>query len=208
VVSEVLVTPNNNLSVVACDSGSDKCIDFMGIAKSMHEVKDIILQVWDRVVFHRENKIGKQLDNLTKALPILEKLNAMEKEGALGPEKAELLRRKLSEGVLGFVEAGAIITEINTRATLEPRKIMAPERKLLVGPDLSSQMEKEKVDRDRHIEDEVAPKPKASTKKKQSIPEPIGEVVENEDIEALLDDPGVKKLFALMKNKSQKFEKQ
>lgn len=54
----VLKTNSSDLIVLACDSGSDKAFDFLGLAKVVEQVKDIIISVWDRVVFYREKKLS------------------------------------------------------------------------------------------------------------------------------------------------------
>ena len=42
----------NDLVVLACDSGSDKSFDFLGLASVMEQAKEIIINIWDRVVFY------------------------------------------------------------------------------------------------------------------------------------------------------------
>lgn len=59
--------------------------------------------------------------------------------GHLEPERAELLKRQVTNGATTFIQCGAIIPEIEERATsYDPRKLMAPEPKLLSAPGGSS----------------------------------------------------------------------
>jgi hypothetical protein len=53
---------NIQLSVISCDSGSDKSFDFLGAAKSIEAVKEIILGLWDKVIFYKEDKTNKKLE--------------------------------------------------------------------------------------------------------------------------------------------------
>jgi hypothetical protein len=123
----------STLSVVGCDSGSDKSFDFLGLASVIDGVKEILIAAWDRIVFYRERKIEARLELINKSLPIIEQISAMEDQRAIGPEQAEILRRRVTEGVTLFVEAGVVIPEISQRSSYNPRHLLAPEPKLLVA---------------------------------------------------------------------------
>lgn len=124
----------DDLSVVALDSGSDKSFDFLGAAKVVTAVKELIIELWDRIVFHKERKLIYQAEAITKALPVFEKINSLQQEGKIQPEKGELMRRSLEDGVSKFIKVGAIIPEFENRSNHNPRQIMLPERKLIAYP--------------------------------------------------------------------------
>jgi hypothetical protein len=121
----------DTLSVIGCDSGSDKSIDFLGIARGIEAIRALFVALWDRVVFYPEFKHGKQIDVVVQSLPAFEKLAQLEEAKVIGPEQAELLRRKLLGGSEKFVRAGIVTHDITVRAQLAPRELMAPEQKLL-----------------------------------------------------------------------------
>lgn len=121
------------LSVVACDSGSDKSFDFLGVAKVIECVKEVILSLWDRVVFFRERKFSERIDLIAKSLPVIDRIGELEQDKKLGPEQAEILRRNIFEGVHKFTESGAIIPEIEERTHYNPRLLMSPIQKLLTS---------------------------------------------------------------------------
>ena len=128
------LTPQE-LSVVACDSGSDKSFELLGVAKAIDSAKEIIVSIWDRVVFFKERKMETQIELIAKSLPIIDHIGQLERENKLGPEEAEILRRKVTEGASKFIQCGAIIPEIEERAaSYNPRVLMAPESKLLSAP--------------------------------------------------------------------------
>jgi len=124
-------TSNNDLSVAAIDSGSDKSFDFLGAAKLMESIKELIIGLWDRVVFFREKKLSERLDLITKSLPIIEKIIEMEQSGNISPEQAEILKRNIVTAANNFISAGAIIPELTEYSTYNPRQLMTPEPKLL-----------------------------------------------------------------------------
>lgn len=128
---ETLGLPTNDLSVLACDSGSDNTFDFLGGAKIVESVKELILALWDRVVFYRERQMSERIDLIAKSLPLCEKITAMESEKKLEPEKAEILRRQVIEGATKFIESGMTIPEIEAGTEHNPRALLAPSPKLL-----------------------------------------------------------------------------
>lgn len=127
--------PENTLTVLSCDSGSDKSFDFLGAAKVMQGVKDLVLALWDRVVFYREAKISQRLELIAESLPILAKIAELEKNESLGREQAELIRRRVLEGATQFVSSRSTIPEMGQRSQFDPRQLMAPEPKLLTSGD-------------------------------------------------------------------------
>ena len=129
---------DQQMILLACDSGSDKSFDLLGIAKLVEAVKEIILSLWDRVVFFREQKMGVRLELVASKLPIIEKISEMEKAGNLEREQAEILRRDIGLGAEKFINAGAIIPEIESHSHFNPRQLMSPEPKLLAMPSTPS----------------------------------------------------------------------
>lgn len=121
----------NALIVLTCDSGSDKSFDLLGAAKVITGVKEIILSLWDRIVFYREAQVSQRLELITASLPILEELSHLQNSNAITPEQAELLRRKVLDGVGQFIASGATIPEMGDRSHVNPRQLMAAEPKLL-----------------------------------------------------------------------------
>jgi hypothetical protein len=127
--------PANTLSVAAMDSGSDKSFDFVGLAPAIKAVKDIVLSLWDRVVFYRGKQLEARFAMIERSLPVLERVAALRERGVIGPEEAEILRRKLLSGVKKFLEAGCTIPEIDDNEFERARALLAPSPKLLSNPD-------------------------------------------------------------------------
>ena len=162
-------TPSESVTVIACDSGSDKSFDFLGAAKVMEALKEVILSLWDRIVFYRELQIAERLELVAQSLPIMEKIGILEQEKRLGREQAELLRRDVLSGVTKFVESGATIPELEERAHFSPRLLLSPVQKLLVAsrdddlpskstgsPDIPNRLVEESEQAQELSEDEVS----------------------------------------------------
>lgn len=133
-----------DLAVISCDAGSDKSFDFLGLAKIVDCVKQVILSFWDKVVYFREDKTGKQLELIANSLPILDQIAGLKQAGKLEPEKAELLKRQVVESITKFARAGVTIPEVEQFTVYNPRQLMQPERKLLRAGGQVESAEKER----------------------------------------------------------------
>lgn len=122
------------LSVIACDSGSDKTFELMGAAPVVGALRALLLSVWDRVVFYRELPAAQRYRHAAESLPILGRIREAEAQGRMAREQAELLRRRIVEGTGRFLASGATIPELQERAYANPRTLMAPAPKLLAPP--------------------------------------------------------------------------
>lgn len=125
------------LAIGAIDSGSDKSFDLFGAAALMKEFRELIVSLWGLVVFHREHQLGRRLELLASALPILERVNELEQANKLGREEAQIIRNSFVEGTRKFVAAGVMTEDLEAHATHNPRTLLAPEPKLLTGPSFS-----------------------------------------------------------------------
>lgn len=119
------------ISVVGCDSGSDKTFELMGEARVVDELRALIVAVWDRVVFYRSLPAAQRYRLAAESLPVLDRIRERESSGLMAPEQAELLRRRIVEGTGRFLVSGATIPELQERAYANPRTLMAPAPKLL-----------------------------------------------------------------------------
>lgn len=124
----------NGLSVVACDSGSDKTFELLGAAPVIAAVRGLLLDVWDRVVFHREVAVPQRYRLAAESLPVLERVKDQARDGRISPEQAELLRRRIVEGTGRFLAAGATLPDLAERAYANPRTLLAPAPRLLAPP--------------------------------------------------------------------------
>lgn len=123
----------STLSVIGCDSGSDKSFDFLGLAKLMECVERLIGTIWDRTFFYRERQFDERLELVAKSLPIIERISVMEQQRQLEPEMAEVLRRNIFDGTNKFLQSGATIPKIEDKSEYNPKALLSPIQKLLVA---------------------------------------------------------------------------
>lgn len=131
VCSKVEKQPNSNLTMVACDSGSDKSFSFTGFSAAVERLKDTIILIWERAVFYKEMQGSHRIKNIAESLPILKEISEMHENDNLSAEEAEILKRQTINSVTQFLEAGIITPEISEMTSFNPRQLLAPEPKLL-----------------------------------------------------------------------------
>jgi hypothetical protein len=127
-----------DLIVLACDSGSDKSFDFLGLAKMMEQVRKFVIAIWDRRVFYRHMHASQCIALIAQSLPVVERIEELKRSNAIDPEQAELLKRKTLQGATMFLESGIYIDEMAHESNHSPRQLMRPEPKLLAAPQSSS----------------------------------------------------------------------
>ncbi|HEX8320119.1 hypothetical protein [Longimicrobium sp.] len=77
----------NGLSVVGCDSGSDKTFELMGAAPVIAAVRELIVSVWDRVVFFRALPAAQRYRQAAESLPVLDLVRERLDAGEIAPEQ-------------------------------------------------------------------------------------------------------------------------
>lgn len=118
------------LRLIGLDSGSDKTFTFQGPEKIIAEVKDFLLQVFDRLAFYRQRKLSFDITIADEALGVLEKLNSAQREGRISVEEAEILRRKILGARTKAVDTGLVTTDMETRS-VNLRLIVGPAQRQL-----------------------------------------------------------------------------
>jgi len=173
VIASINKQPSNDLMVLAIDSGNDKFIDFLGTEKIINGIKDLILSIWDRKVFHRNDRVGADINLIAQSLPVIEDINRLKNEGELESDTAENLVGNVVKAATQFIESGVLIPEINAQASHDPRELMKPEPGLLVS---QAQIVDEGITIDSNIESketELSEKHEASQQSGES--EALGE---------------------------------
>jgi len=130
--AELGVHSNTDLVVKSCDSGIDKVFEFQGLIALIEKVKELLLDLWDNVIYYREKRFAERLDLTAKHLPVLAEITALEEKNQLQKERAELLRRKFTSGATKFFETGSSIPEMMRHANYVPRQLLSPKETLLL----------------------------------------------------------------------------
>lgn len=131
VASSIQQTEVPPLLLQNCDSGNEKSFDFLGTAKTIQMVKEIILSMWDRIVFYREHKMSQRLELISQSLPIIDEIGQLREQEKISPEEAEILKRKVLTSVEQFMKSGAITPEMESQSKIDPVLLMTNEPKQL-----------------------------------------------------------------------------
>ncbi len=119
------------LSLITCDSGSDKIFDLVGASDIIVCVKELISEMYGNIVYFRERKLQMKQELAMRNISLLEKVHTLQETNTIGPEQAEVLKRQLVQGISGLIDTGVITTEIQARTQINPRQLVAPSPKLL-----------------------------------------------------------------------------
>jgi hypothetical protein len=131
-VAEVNGIQNEPLLVLACDSGSNKGFDFKGAGQCVKEMKELILEMFDRIAFFKEKRFEQRIEVLGKSLSVVEKIGSLEKAQKIDREHAAVLRKAIFGGLEMLRECGAVIPEMDDRVqSISVNALMAPSQKLL-----------------------------------------------------------------------------
>lgn len=126
--------PEDSLAVVRLDSGSEKSFDFLGVAKVVSQLREILNTAYVMVAHHRQNVTLKNLEVASESLGVVQKISKMEKDGDLSAEEAARLKHTLFGALQKFSETGAYTPEMDA-GHVKPELAMRPLPKLLTGPD-------------------------------------------------------------------------
>lgn len=122
--------PVSDLVLASCDSGTDKVFEYQGRPDIIDKVRKLLLDIWKNAIYFSDRKFSERMDLISKALPILAELGAMETGGKLEKERAALLRRKILAGAAKFIESGSSIPEMSNLSLYIPRQVLAPKEAL------------------------------------------------------------------------------
>jgi len=122
--------PVSDLVLASCDSGTDKVFEYQGRPDMIEKVRKLLLDIWKNAIYFSDRKFSDRMDLISKALPILEEIAALETSGKLQKERAELLRRKILAGASKFIESGSSIPEMSNLSLYVPRQVLAPKEAL------------------------------------------------------------------------------
>ena len=133
-VAEIEGENANTIEVRSCDSGSDKSFDLLGLAKVINGIKEILIEGWDRMVFHREKALEVRLGLVVESLSVVERIDNLASASKLEREGAEKLKKQIQRSVESFFEAGVTIPEISSRNAPSDRQLIQPQIGLLAAP--------------------------------------------------------------------------
>ena len=128
--TEIDNKPISDLVLASVDAGGDKMFEYHGRPDMIEKVRTLLLDIWKNAIYFRDRKSADRLDLISKALPVLEEISALEESGKFEKERAELLRRKVLAGAAKFIESGSSIPEMSGLSLYIPRQVLAPKEAL------------------------------------------------------------------------------
>jgi len=112
VIRDLYKYQQSDLVVGSLDSGSDKSIDFIGVADAIHKISGLILACWDRVRDGRSLKLAANSRAALEGLEVLEKIDALAAKGTLSAEQAEKSKRGLLRDIDALFQSGVYTSDM------------------------------------------------------------------------------------------------
>jgi hypothetical protein len=144
--------PIDSLAIAACDSGSNKVFDFKGLGSVVEGVRQVVIEIWDRVHLRTERKASAQIDVIVKGLDAYAKMNELRESKKISAEQAVLIEKALTSGTIKFIDAGVLTRDISERQLPPPEALAQPAKPLLLpspNDEAPSNMKRKSVRRKR-----------------------------------------------------------
>ncbi len=108
--------PDQPLRVLACDAGSDKSFNFIGMRVAGQDMRGLLKEFWERARLLRANSYRDRIELGASTITLIERLSA--KNGHRLGDDSHLaeLQGSLNDGIRQFIAVGAVAAEIDSLA--------------------------------------------------------------------------------------------
>jgi hypothetical protein len=116
--------PEESPKILYMDSGSGIIIGLKGTGKIIDALRNLFLSIWEKIRFRKQDDIEKNLEVIDSSLDVLEKIKNGQSSGSLSNEDAFRLKHLVVKDVLGLLENGASLRELQKPEFVENRKLL------------------------------------------------------------------------------------
>jgi hypothetical protein len=112
------------LQIVKIESGSKLRIDLKGLAETVKELKNAVLEIWSK---HRHKKADEIIDQhrvVSSGIEVLTKIDRRVKKKELTNEDGARFKHAIVESTLGLFKNGALIDEIPATEVIDNVKLL------------------------------------------------------------------------------------
>src|SRR5579875_1290079 len=100
------------LAVIKIESGTKLTISFKGVADIVREVKDLVVEMWNKHRHKRPEEIINHNRAIASSIQVLTEIEDRVKKHTLQPEDGERLKRLIVHNTLTLFKDGALISDI------------------------------------------------------------------------------------------------
>lgn len=118
------IEDHTKLQLIKIESGSSIRIDCKGISEVVKELKEFIIEIWNKVRHKRVEEIIQRNNVTFDSLCLIEKVHELRENKVLTPEEAERLKIDLLESTLSLVKDGVLIVEIEPVEVVDNTKLL------------------------------------------------------------------------------------
>jgi hypothetical protein len=115
---------DSRLVVAYLDSGSNSFITVKADINVINDLRQLIIDVWDRIRFGRENALEKKLQAATAGIKFVELVEAQEKAKAIDPNAAAQLKRAAINDTIALFDTGGSIVDVHVTTVIDNRALL------------------------------------------------------------------------------------
>lgn len=161
-----------NLVGVYASSGSDFRFDFKGSGEPIKEIKNLLVELWQRIRHRKSEDLASKNMAIMSTLNTLEELKRKRDKNVIPDEDANKLARKIFDAAMKLFKKGGLIREIQPEEVVSNRKLIETIQMKQLPPAASLPEKKRKVKKKHSKKGEKKTKALPSAPSEQPVDKP------------------------------------
>lgn len=131
IITKVYHIEHSELVVGSLDSGSDKSLDVIGIAKAVEKLSALFLECWDRIRYRHGTLLHANSRAALEGLSVISEIQALQAKKAISDEEAEALTRGIVRNMQTLFKSGVYTSKMEEQRPISPSEIPVERKKLI-----------------------------------------------------------------------------
>lgn len=125
-----------SLKLIFAESGTPFRFDFKGSGEIIKELKNIMVEVWDRIRFRKQDGQHETNRVVVESLSVVKLIASQVNEGTLTEEEAGILKQSIIRSTISVFDSGALPREIPPTQTVANKQLVSARhpKQLTVSP--------------------------------------------------------------------------
>jgi len=120
-----------NLAIGSVDSGSAKSFDFFGASNIMEDINALLINVWDRIKYAKEDNFRYQIEVAMMAAGFVTRIKDAQSQQMIGEEQAQRTTRIVAKSIETLFRSGAYTEEMDTPRDIRASQVLTPRTQLI-----------------------------------------------------------------------------
>ena len=120
-----------NLAIGSIDSGSAKSFDFFGASPIMEDINTLLINVWDRIKYAKEDNFRYQIEVAMMAAGFVNRIKDAQGQQMIGEEQAQRTTRIVAKSIETLFRSGAYTEEMDAPREIRASQVLTPRTQLI-----------------------------------------------------------------------------